>query len=305
VKIKASSLILVLPFAAALTAVPLVAWAVSPPKRSRSDKNIDAIGHRKITHDANFYSLAKETELGKNLSVEVERSARLLRDPAIAAYVERLAQKIAQNSDADLPITVQVTDSNEVDAFTLPGGYQYVSRGLLLRLESEGELASVLARGVAHTALHSAAREATRNELMKAASIPLIMSGQDVKGSSSSTLAVPLTLIKWKQENELDADYFGLQYLYKAGYDPECFVRFVQRIWPTSPTSVSAIAKAFSTFPPPPERLEALRREVADLLPRRDGSIVSTPEFQEFRERLRTWKPEEPAPKLTPIALVP
>jgi predicted Zn-dependent protease len=284
-----------LAFAVTLSAGRLLASPLPPSHRSRSDKNINDIGHRKIAQGPNFYSSQQEAQLGKQYSAEFDRSATLLREPAITDYVAWVAQNLARNSDADLPITVQVIDSEEVRAFALPGGYQYISRGLLLRLEGECELASVLARGIAHTALHSATREATYAKLTEIASIPLIMTGQGGTSSSTSSIAVPLTLIKWRQEDELDADYFGVQYLSKAGYDSECFIRSVQRVWPASPASVAT--SAFSPLPSLPERLKALQKEIADLLPKRDGAIVSTPEFEEFKVHLKAWRPEKAEPR--------
>lgn len=122
------------------------ALASPPPQshRSKSDANINAIGHRRIDHGPNFYSSEKEKECGKMLAKETERSYKFVNDFAIIEYIERVAQNLVKNSDAQMPITVAVIDSDEVYAFTLPGGYQYVSRGLLLQLEGDAELASRL-----------------------------------------------------------------------------------------------------------------------------------------------------------------
>jgi predicted Zn-dependent protease len=155
-----SAVILILTCAACQSADPASTLAQSG-KRSRSDRDISAIGHRKIAQDKNWYSVEKEKELGDKVSAEYERRVPMLDDPAIVDYVARVAQKVAQNSDAKMPIAVSVIDSDESSALTLAGGHQYITRGLLLRLESEGELASVLARGIAHTALRSATMELT------------------------------------------------------------------------------------------------------------------------------------------------
>jgi predicted Zn-dependent protease len=261
-------------------------------KRSKSDADINAIGHRRIVHDANFYSPEREKELGKALSQAVERSSKLLNDPIVAEYIERVAQNVANNSDAHIPVTVRVIDSDVVNAFTLPGGYQYINLGLLLQLHGEAELASLLARGIAHTALRSAAREATKGELMELATVPLILT----PAGWSST--IPLTELKIRRQDELDADYFGLQYLYKAGYDPKCFTDFVQRIWGTSSATAKNVPKVLSIFPPLNERLTALQNEIANTLPPRDGAIVSTAEFDVFKERLPAQRPEGTVPKL-------
>jgi predicted Zn-dependent protease len=237
----------------------------------------------------NLYSLERENQLGKELSNEVERSSELLTDPAITEYIDRVAQTAAKNSDARMPITVRVIDSDSVDAFTLPGGYQYVSRGLLLRLAGEGELASVLARGIAHTALRSATTLATRADILQTSTVPLITTAPGSSFPREAALAVPLMSLKMHSDDELDADYFGVQYLYKTGYDPECFISFIQRIW-GSGAAATKVPAAFSAYPPLGERLAALRSEISTILPPRNGATVSTPEFDAFIDRLRTLK---------------
>lgn len=283
-------------FAVALSADRLFASSVPARHRSRSDKDINAIGHRKIARGSNFYR-KNEAEIGKEFSAAFEEKTAMLRDPAIADYLARLTQKVARNSDADLPITVRVIDSDEVNAFTLPGGYQYVSLGLLLRLESEAELASVLARGIAHTALHSATREMTREAMARIGSIPLIFVGSGVPPVGKSANFLPLTLLSWRREDELDADYFGLQYVYRAGYLPECFSQALQRVWADDEAARLSVAMAFRPLPPLPDRLKAVQKEIAEVRPKQTAMTVSTPEFELFQEHLRVFRPKELTPK--------
>lgn len=297
-----------LAFAMVVLSSSALGSSVASRKRSKSDHDIAAIGHRKIAcSDAcigNWYSIEQEKKISEQLSASLEQSTILLHDPITAAYVEGLAETIAQNSDAQMPITVRVTDSAKVYALTLPGGYQYISRGLLLQLHSEGELASVLARGIAHTALRSGTREATMASLTRSMAIPVIFVGQDapVNDPSGPELAAQLTLLKFRRNDELDADYFGVQYLYKAGYDAECFVRFIQTMWPTPPSGTPT-STAFSPFPPIGERLEILKKEISDILPNRDQAVTSTPEFTAFQGRIRSLPnppPVSPEPWTTP-----
>jgi predicted Zn-dependent protease len=287
----------------ALTVCLCVSCAFASPlpqtkKRSKSDADINAIGHRHIDRDENLYSLDKEKRLGLGLSEAVDRSSRLLNDPAVTEYIDKVAQVVAKNSDARLPIVVRVIDSDVANSFTLPGGYQYVNRGLLLRLEGEAELASVMARGVAHTSLRSGTTAATRGEAMQLAMIPLMFS-MPWPGDSSfiaTPFAIPSSLLKLRQDDELDADYFGVQYLYKAGYDPKCFTRFVQRIWASGTASTKKSPKVLSFYPPVDIRLAALQNEISEILPPRDGASVSTSEFDALLERLRAQKSEELKP---------
>jgi len=261
-------------------------------KRSKSDADINAIGHRNISRGPNFYSPEKEKELGKALSQEVERTSRLLDDPAIAEYIGHVAQNAAKNSDARFPITVRVLDSDDVNAFTLPAGYLYVTRGLLFRLENEAELASVLARAIAHTALRTGTRVATKSEVSQIAST-VALPGSDPR-TGGTPLTIPLVMLAAQREAEFDADYFGVQYMYKTGYDPICFTEFVQRIWGSGSASGEKVANAFGKFPPLEERLASLRKEISEILPPRSGAISVTPEFDAFKLRLRAQTPQGP-----------
>jgi beta-barrel assembly-enhancing protease len=244
----------------------------------------------------NLYSLDREKKLGEQLAKEVERTSKLLDDSVLTEYVNRIAQKIALHSDARQPIATRVIDSDVINAFTLPGGFQYITKELILQTESEAELASVLARGIAHTALRSSTMEATKGESMQLAAIPLILLGPGGWVGSGSydglNLSIPAIYLKYRRDAERAADHLGLQYLQKAGYDPDCFPRFIERVWPLTSAGKS-IPKAFDSYPPLQERVEYMKKEIARIPPLRDGRIVSSAEFQEVKERLRAWKPKE------------
>jgi len=275
------------------------AYPSSEKKREKEYRDINKIGHRVIGYQqglGNWYSLDKEKEIGTQVSAAFEKSTTVLHDSITQTYLDDLAQTIARNSDSQLPITIRVIDSEDSYALTLLGGYQYLTRGLLLQLQNEGELAAAMARGVAHTALRSATGEATRSSLMKMMTIPLIFTGQDgiAANRTNPGMAAPLTLLKFRRQDESAADYFGIQYLYKSGYDPECFIGFIQKAWSLSGITT---AKAFSPFPPLPERLKALEKEISEGLPKRSGAITSTDEFAAFREHLLSLTPPKLSPK--------
>jgi predicted Zn-dependent protease len=174
-----------------LTALFLAAFAVAPysfseNRKPKAYRDINAIGHRVIAYQSgygNWYSLDKEKQLGAQVSANYEKSTLLIHDGATQAYLDRLAQTISRNSDTQFSVTTRVVDNEDSFAVTLLGGYQYISRGLLLQMENEGELAAVIARGIAHTSLRSATGLATRASLLKAMTVPLITDG--VTGSSS------------------------------------------------------------------------------------------------------------------------
>ena len=290
--------------AALIVGVFLARCAFSPPsafpqsKRTKSDADISKIGHRKITTDVNFYSPENELKLGKQLAQEVERSSKVINDSMVIAYVNQLGQKIAQNSDARFPITVRVIDAETISAFTLPGGPQYIDKALILQTETEAELAGVLAYGIALTALRAGTRDASKGQVMQLATIPLILLGPGGWGGNTrlrqANFAIPLIYLKFQRNLVFDADYFGIQYLYKSGYDPESMPHFFERVWPSTLAGPKAAPETFSPYPPLQDRLKAMRTEIHGTLPHRDTSTVSTSEFENLKQHLRTWNLPNP-----------
>ena len=237
----------------------------------------------------NFYSVDTEKELGKQVAREVERSSKLIDDPVVADYVNRIAQTIAKNSDAKFPITVRIIDSKEINAFTLPGGYQYVNRGLILAAQSEAELAGVLAHSIAHTAMRSETKQATKSELMQLTLIPAMIftpySWVDYSSMFQGlNLAIPVAFLKFSRDAQRAADFYAVQYLYKAGYNAESYPQFLERVG-LQTLKGQNIPKTFSAFPPLPERVKATREEIARFA-QRDSEIVSTSDFEAIKERL-------------------
>jgi predicted Zn-dependent protease len=194
----------------------------------KKDKNKDPeeIGNRDVGKGVNFYSLEKEIALGKQMAQEVERQAKIVEDPVIAEYVSRVGQNLVRNSDAKVPFTIKVVDSDEVNAFALPGGFFFVNTGLILKADNEAELAGVMAHEIAHVAARHGTRQATRGELMNYATLPLIFMGGWAGYAiyQGAGAIIPLGFLKFSRAFEAEADRLGLQYMYKAGYDPNSFV---------------------------------------------------------------------------------
>jgi beta-barrel assembly-enhancing protease len=245
--------------------------------------DVSSVGHRKIPRGQIFCSPEREKELGNKLTSEIENASKFVTDAEITTYVYKVAQRVERNSDKHMAISIKLIDSDEARSFTLPGGHQYITKGLLIQLQNEGELASAIARGIAHTALRSETTIATKSQLMQLATIPITNAGS----SDSSAAGVPLIELKERRESELDADFFGVQYLYKAGYDTQCFLDFVELVGDSN----KGVSASLSTYPPVAQRLQFLRKEIAEILPRRDGALVSTTEFQEFKNRIRALTP--------------
>src|SRR5690348_14910597 len=259
------------------------------PKNSKED--VDAIGNRNVGKGMNFYSLEKEIALGKQLAQEVERSSKLIDDPVVTEYVNRVGQNLVRNSDAKVPFTIKVIDSDEVNAFALPGGFFYVNSGLILRAQEESELAGVMAHEISHVVLRHGTKNATKGEIMQLATIPLMLLGPGGWAGygiyEAAQLAIPVTYLKFSRDAERQADYFGLQYMYHAGYDPNSYVTFFERIQADEKRRPGTIPKVFATHPPTPDRIEAAQKEIADILPARPEYIVTTSEFDSVKARLR------------------
>ncbi len=259
------------------------------PKNSKDD--VDAIGNRNVGKGANFYSLEREIALGKQLAQEVERSSKLIDDPVVTEYVNRVGQNLVRNSDAKVPFTIKVIDSDEVNAFALPGGFFYVNSGLILRAEEESELAGVMAHEISHVCARHGTKNATKGEAMQLAMIPLMLLGPGGWAGygiyEAASLAIPVTYLKFSRDAEREADYLGVEYMYKAGYDPNSYVTFFERIQADEKRRPGTIPKGFSTHPPTPDRIEATQKEIARILPAKQEYIVTTSEFDSVKARLR------------------
>jgi predicted Zn-dependent protease len=259
------------------------------PKNSKED--VEAIGNRGVGKGVNFYSLEREIALGKQLAQEVERSSKLIDDPVVTEYVNRVGQNLVRNSDARVPFTIKVIDSDEVNAFALPGGFFYVNSGLVLRAQEESELAGVMAHEISHVTARHGTKNATKGELMQLATIPLILLGPGGWAGygiyEGLNLAIPVTYLKFSRDAEREADFLGLQYMYKAGYDPNSYITFFERIQADEKRRPGTIPKVFSTHPPTPERIENSQKEIARILPARQEYIVTTSEFDSVKARLR------------------
>ncbi len=259
------------------------------PRNSKDD--VEAIGNRKVGKGANFYSLEKEIALGKQLAQEVERSSKVIDDPVVTEYVNRVGQNLVRNSDARVPFTIKVIDSDEVNAFALPGGFFYVNSGLILRAQEESELAGVMAHEISHVTARHGTKNATKGQILQLATIPLILLGPAGLAGyglyEGLNIALPLTYLKFGRDAEREADFLGLQYMYKAGYDPNAYATFFERIQADEKRRPGTIPKVFSTHPPTPERIENAQKEIARILPNRPEYIVTTSEFDNVKERLR------------------
>ena len=266
---------------------------VSPVKtyHDGSIRDINAIGNRNVgcrTGFGNWYGVEKQIAMGKQYSQEVEQSSKLISDPVITEYINRIGQNLVRNSDAQVPFTIKVLDSDDVNAFALPGGFFYVNSGLILAADNEAELAGVMAHEIAHVAACHVARENTRGQLMNLASIPLIFVGGGIGYAVSNVagIGIPLGFLKFSRGFEAEADFLGVEYLYKTGYDPQAFTAFFEKVQALEKKKPGTLAKAFDTHPQTPDRLAKSQKEIQTLLPPEPQYKLDTSEFQEVKARL-------------------
>jgi predicted Zn-dependent protease len=266
--------------------VPSTGVAPSAPVKAKYD--VALIGRRDVGNGVNFYSFDREMALGRDLSKQVEATSKLITDPEVTEYINRIGQNLVRNSDARVPFTIKVIDNEEVNAFALPGGFFYVDSGLILAADNEAELAGVMAHEIAHVAARHATKNMTRSEIWNIASIPLMFIGGPAGYAIAeiASIAVPMSFLKFSRDAEREADLLGLEYDYAAGYDPQAFVQFFEKLGADDKKKHSKLAKMFSTHPMNSDRVTAAQDEIRQYLPGRDSYIVDTSEFDQVKARL-------------------
>jgi predicted Zn-dependent protease len=257
-------------------------------KKLPKKKDADAIGDRDVGKGLNWYSIEREIAMGKQYATEIERQAKIVDDPIIAEYVNRVGQNLVRNSDCKVPVVIKVIDTDEPNAMALPGGFFFVNTGLITLAENESELAGVMGHEIAHIAARHGTKQATRGNLVNLATIPLIfMGGWTGYGiRQAASLAIPLGFLSFSRQFEEEADMLGLQYMYKAGYDPNGFIDFFERMESLEKRKPGAISKVFRSHPPMGDRIVTAQKNVADLLKEKPEYVVTTSEFEQVKDRL-------------------
>jgi predicted Zn-dependent protease len=269
-------------------------------------RDIDAVGVRNVGCSrgiGNWYTLQGQIALGQEYSHRIEATSRLITDPEITDYINQIGQNLVRNSDAQVPFTIKVIDSEDVNAVALPGGFFYIDSGLILAADSEAELAGVMAHEIAHVAACHAARGRTRGQLMGLASLSITMIGGPIAYAAyeSMTVAKPFALFRFSRKFESEADFLGVQYMYRAGYDPQALPAFFERVQAMEKGKTGAVARAFATHPQTADRIAKTQDEINSLLPAESEYKVDTSEFEDVKirlnkiqNRMRTYTPNRP-----------
>jgi predicted Zn-dependent protease len=275
----------------ALLLAAIIYLSTLPCRADDKKDDVDDIGNRKVAHRS-IISQEKEIAIGKQYADQIDRQAKILKDPVINEYVNRVSQNLARNSDLTIPLTVKVIDDPSINAFTLPGGFIYVNTGTILAAEEEDQLAGVIAHEIGHAAARHWASMMTKATLLQFAMIPLMfipMTMAVYYGVMEAYLnGVPLAFLRFSRKDEQEADFLGLQYMYKTGYDPTSYVGFFGKVMDEERRSPGSMAKVFADHPPTGDRIIASEEEIQKILPKRDQYLVSTSEFDDIKARLQT-----------------
>ncbi len=257
-------------------------------KKKNDKKDVDQIGERDVGKGVNWYSLEKEMALGKGVAQDIERQAKIIDDSVISEFVNRVGQNLVRNSDVKVPVTIKVIDAEEVNAFALPGGFFFVNSGLILRAETEAEMAGVMAHEIAHIAARHGTRQATRGQIVNLATIPLIFMGgwAGYGARQAASVLIPVGFLSFSRGFETEADLLGLQYLYKAGYDPTAFVDFFEKLQSDEKRKPGTMSKVFSSHPPTDDRISGSQKNIQEILKAKPEYVVTTSEFNDVKNRL-------------------
>jgi predicted Zn-dependent protease len=275
--------------AAVILTVALSATAFADDKAPKKKDDPSQIGNRDVGKGINFYSLEKEMALGKQLAEEVARQSKIVDEPLISEYVNRLGQNLARNSDAKVPFSFQVIEGEEPNAFAFPGGFVFVYTGLIKLADEEDEFAGAVAHEIAHVAARHMTRQVTKSQIANLATIPLSVLFGGLAGMAArqgAGVAIPTMFLKFSRADESEADYLGTQYMYAAGYDPTGAVSIFEKIQSLSRSQPGVMARIFSTHPMDADRIQKTQKEIQAILPAKEEYVVSTSEYRDMRERV-------------------
>jgi len=259
----------------------------------RKHSDVENIGNRNVSGHVwglfpNFVSLEKEIAIGAQVAAQFEQTARMVEDPVISEYVDRVGQNIVKHSDAKVPFHIKVVDTDEVNAFAFPGGYFYVNKGLILASENEAELAGVMSHEISHVAARHATERLTKAQILQFAAIPALFVGgywTQVAIQNAMGLGINLELLGITRDSEREADQLGIQYLWNTGYDPNAFVTFFEKLQEQEKSKPGRLAGFFRTHPYTVDRISFAMDEQR-YLPEKDNYIVNSSDFDRVKSRL-------------------
>lgn len=269
--------------------LPLAAQKYNP-RDQKPINDVYLIGQRNVAGGLNFYSIQKAAAMGRALAHRVLATSVVIKDPEVNEYVNRIVQNLVRNSDVKVPVTVHILRDPQINAFTLPGGFVFINTGLIMGVHAEDELAGAMAHELGHVACRHPTKNATKDELLSLATIPLVIAAGPGLGGlgaeEAANFAIPLQFERFSRADEREADWLGIQYLWKAGYDPHGLVAAFETLEKEQVQRPGIVARAFSSHPQTPARIRRSEMEIRDYLPPRPEYIVSTSDFNQMQARL-------------------
>lgn len=284
----------------------LAAGLSLPGYADRRHGDVENIGNRNVAGHIfgilpNWISLDKEIAIGQQVAQQFEQTARLIDDPVVSEYVDRVGQNIVKHSDAKVPFHIKVVDTDEVNAFAFPGGFFYVNKGLILAADNEAELAGVMAHEISHVCARHATARMSKAQYIQLAAIPALFVGgywTQMAIQNGLGLGINLELLGITRESEKEADQLGIQYLWNSGYDPNAFVSFFEKLQEQEKSKPGKLAGWFRTHPYTIDRIAASMDEER-YLPEKDNYIINTSEFDRVKARLQAIDNAEKADTTT------
>ncbi len=270
-----------------------IAFLSLPGYAARKHSDVQNIGNRNVSGKVfgvlpNWVSLDKEIAMGNQLASEFEQTAKLIDDPVVSEYVDRIGQNIVRHSDAKVPFHIKVVDTDEVNAFAFPGGFFYVNKGLILAADNEAELAGVMAHEISHVAARHATQRMSKGQYLQLFSLPALFVGgywAQMGIQNALGLGMNLELLGITRDSEREADQLGIQYLWNSGYDPNAFVSFFEKLQEQEKSKPGRLASFFRTHPSTEDRIAASMNEER-YLPEKDNYLIDTSEFDRVKARL-------------------
>lgn len=260
-------------------------------KKLKALDNVALIGHRDVAKGLDFYSQQKEIALGQSMAAQVMKNSKVITDPVVNEYINRVAQNLVRNSDVKVPVTVHVLQDDTVNAFALPGGPFFVNSGLILAAHDEDQMAGAMAHELAHVACRHGTKNATKAELMQLLAIPAIIAAGPGFGGlgaeEAANIAIPAEYEHFSRGDEEEADWLGTQYLWKAGYDPQGLPQMFEILESEQQQRPGLVARFFASHPETGQRIAVTEKEIATILPIRPEYVITTSDFRMVQARLR------------------